>query len=122
MSDPMPRDESSPPLRQPSLAAAVGDPALQEGDSPVSAQVRVAVMLRDDEKTRLQAILEKLIGRQVVLDLRIDPDILGGVWVRMGDLVIDGTLKARLEALDEQLCSQCRLLLVAEDEPTRIAR
>jgi hypothetical protein len=104
---------------RPTLSAAIGDPALQSGDAPINAQVRVAVALHADEQARLQATLEQLVGRPVVLDVQQDAGILGGVWVRMGDMVIDGTLKARLEELDELLCAQCHLLLVAEDAPAR---
>jgi hypothetical protein len=106
----------------PTLAAAMGDPALRGGDTPVLAQVRVVVPLRDDERARLQALLEELVGRPVEMDVQVDPEILGGVWVRMGDLVIDGTIRARLEALDEQLCVQCNLLLTANDDSEGGAR
>jgi hypothetical protein len=74
---------------------------------PQIAQVRVVVPLTDLEADRLSVYLERVAGRSVELQVRIDRSILGGVWVRMDDLVIDGSIRARLEALRERLCANC---------------
>lgn len=73
------------------------------------AQVRVVVPMTDDEQRQLQAYLERVTGRPVELQMRIDRSILGGVWVRMDDLVMDGSIRARLDALHERLCANCRI-------------
>ena len=49
--------------------------------------------------TRLAAQLEKMTGRRVIIDKREDPTLICGVITRIGDTVIDGSLKTRLEEL-----------------------
>ncbi|MFH8365547.1 F0F1 ATP synthase subunit delta [Streptomyces sp. NPDC018031] len=61
------------------------------------AVVTSAVPLSDGQKRRLGAALAKLYGRQVHLNLDVDPAVLGGVLVRIGDEVINGTIADRLE-------------------------
>ena len=64
----------------------------------VVATVRVAKPLTDDQRDRLVAALTSQIGRQVTIQEVIDPDILGGVLVELGDEVFEGTVSGRLEA------------------------
>jgi F-type H+-transporting ATPase subunit delta len=60
------------------------------------ATVTSAVPLSDVQKARLGAVLAKLYGRQMHLNLDVDPEVLGGISVRVGDEVIDGTIADRL--------------------------
>ena len=60
------------------------------------AQVTTAVPLSAEQSVRLAAALTKLVGRPVVIDPSVDPDVLGGVVVKIGDDVVDGTLRTRL--------------------------
>ncbi|MFD3546247.1 F0F1 ATP synthase subunit delta [Streptomyces sp. NPDC058655] len=60
------------------------------------ATVTTAVPLSDVQKQRLGAVLAKLYGRQMHLNLEVDPTVLGGIVVRVGDEVIDGTIADRL--------------------------
>jgi F-type H+-transporting ATPase subunit delta len=64
----------------------------------VVATVRVANSLTEDQRDRLVAALTSQIGRQVTIQEVIDPDILGGVRVELGDEVFEGTVSGRLEA------------------------
>jgi len=64
----------------------------------VVATVRVAQPLSDDQRDRLRAALAKQVGREVAIQEVIDPDILGGVRVELGDEVFEGTVSGRLEA------------------------
>jgi F-type H+-transporting ATPase subunit delta len=64
----------------------------------VVATVRVAKPLSEDQRDRLVAALTNQIGRQVTIQEVIDPDILGGVRVELGDEVFEGTVSGRLEA------------------------
>ena len=64
----------------------------------VVATVRVAKPLTEDQRDRLVAALTNQIGRQVTIQEVIDPDILGGVRVELGDEVFEGTVSGRLEA------------------------
>jgi F-type H+-transporting ATPase subunit delta len=63
----------------------------------IVAEVRVARPLDPEQERRLAEALSTLKGRQVRLNVAIDPDIMGGVHVTVGDEVIDGTVAARLE-------------------------
>ena len=64
----------------------------------VVATVRVAKPLTENQRDRLVAALTNQIGRQVTIQEVIDPDILGGVRVELGDEVFEGTVSGRLEA------------------------
>lgn len=63
----------------------------------VVAEVRVAAPLTDEQIERLRAALTTMQGRQVRLNVAVDPEVLGGVHVMIGDDVIDGTVAAKLE-------------------------
>ncbi|GAA2105902.1 F0F1 ATP synthase subunit delta [Microlunatus panaciterrae] len=61
------------------------------------ATVRVARPLTEEQSSRLQSVLSQQAGRDVVLQVIIDPDVLGGVRVELGDEAIEGTVASRLE-------------------------
>lgn len=63
----------------------------------VVAEVRVAVPLTEDQTRRLEAALSALQDRAVRLNIAVDPSVLGGIHVTIGDEVIDGSVAARLE-------------------------
>ena len=61
------------------------------------ATVRVARPLPDDQRERLARALAERHGRPVRLNVVVDPDVVGGVLVEMGDEVVDGTVATRLD-------------------------
>ena len=63
----------------------------------VLAEVRSAIALDAEQSTRLAAALTRLQGRQVRVNVIVDPAVVGGIVVRVGDDVIDGSVSARLE-------------------------
>jgi F-type H+-transporting ATPase subunit delta len=65
----------------------------------------VTTATRPDSETlaRVQAALEKATGKSIVLEQRIDPRLLGGLVIRAGDTVIDGSLRSRLVELRRRL-------------------
>ncbi len=71
------------------------------GGDRVVAQVRSAVALTDDQKTRLAAALSKSTGKQVEVLVDVDPSVLGGLVTTIGDTVIDGSVRHRLSQLRE---------------------
>jgi F-type H+-transporting ATPase subunit delta len=71
------------------VAAAVHDEGV--------ATVRVAKPLTEGETERLAAALQRTYGRAVHLNLLVDPTVLGGIKVEIGDDVIDGTVASRLD-------------------------
>jgi F-type H+-transporting ATPase subunit delta len=71
------------------VAAAVHDEGV--------ATVRVARVLTDAEAERLGAALQRQYGRPVHLNMLVDPEVLGGIRVEIGDDVIDGTIANRFD-------------------------
>jgi F-type H+-transporting ATPase subunit delta len=67
------------------------------------AEVRSAVELDSSEAARLAVALGRLTGREVEVRVSIDPDVIGGVLISIGDLVIDGTVRLRVERLRDAL-------------------
>jgi F-type H+-transporting ATPase subunit delta len=65
----------------------------------VEVQVTAAVALTDAMRTQITEQLETAFGRRVILTMQIDPELVGGVVVRVGDTVFDGSLTGRLERL-----------------------
>lgn len=61
------------------------------------ATVRVAKPLSSDQRKRLRDALTKQIGRDVAIQEIVDPDVLGGMRVEVGDEVFEGTVSDRLE-------------------------
>ena len=64
-----------------------------------------AAPLDEAEVSALRERLQQMTGGRVELELQIDPTILGGVVVRLGDRLIDGSVRGRLERLRNQLAS-----------------
>ncbi|MHB0998985.1 MAG: ATP synthase F1 subunit delta [Armatimonadota bacterium] len=69
----------------------------------VEANVTSAVALTEDEQTRLRAKLEGLTGKKIELQIQEDKDLIGGLVVKIGDTVIDGSVKGYLAALKDRL-------------------
>jgi F-type H+-transporting ATPase subunit delta len=69
----------------------------------VAAEVVSATPLTPAQVTQLTATLEKLSGKKVVLAKREDPELLGGVVAKVGDVVYDGSLRTQLRVLRDQL-------------------
>lgn len=61
------------------------------------AEVTIAYEPSDEEKQRLAAALSKKYDRDVHLNIIVDPDVIGGITVAVGDQVIDGSVSSRLE-------------------------
>lgn len=67
------------------------------------AQVKSAAPLPEAYVGKLQAALEKRFGKKVVLQREVDPKLLAGIVTRVGDTIIDGSLRARLDELKQGL-------------------
>lgn len=63
------------------------------------AEVRSAVALSDDQQRRLADALSKVTGSQVNLKVVVDPTVVGGIVATVGDKVIDGSVRNRLDQL-----------------------
>ena len=71
-------------------------------------EVTTAVALEPAEVERITQFVAGLIGREVVVTPRVDEEILGGLVVQIGDRLMDGSARARLSRLREQLNSGIR--------------
>jgi len=67
------------------------------------AEVVTALPLDDEDKERVSRQLEEIMGRKVVVDAQVDPSIVGGLVARIGDTLIDGSIRNRLAALSKNL-------------------
>jgi F-type H+-transporting ATPase subunit delta len=76
--------------------------AAQERDEVV-AEVRTAIPLDDGRREKLAQALSKSTGKKVSVKVVVDPTVLGGVVAQVGDTVIDGSVRRRLEQLKEVL-------------------
>lgn len=61
------------------------------------ATVRVARPLTPEQHARLRAALSRQVGREVAMHVIVDPEVLGGVRIELGDEVIEGTVAGRLD-------------------------
>jgi F-type H+-transporting ATPase subunit delta len=68
-----------------------------------TAQVTTATKLDEATQRKVQHALERMTGKKIMLETRVQPDILGGVVARVGDQVIDGSVERRLKLLQQQL-------------------
>ncbi len=75
----------------------------RQGITPATATS--AAPLTPDEVRAVTARMEQFTGGRVELDLQVDPSLLGGLVVRVGDRLIDGSVRGRLERLRNQLVS-----------------
>jgi F-type H+-transporting ATPase subunit delta len=69
----------------------------------ITARVTAAHKLTSAQQKALSAKLKAGIGRDVALDITVDPSILGGLVVRVGSRMIDSSLKTRLDSLGQAL-------------------
>jgi F-type H+-transporting ATPase subunit delta len=67
------------------------------------ARVTTGVALTAQQEERLTAVLGRLYGRPIGLQVTVDPGVLGGLVVQVGDEVIDGSVAHRLEAAERRL-------------------
>jgi len=69
----------------------------------VRAEVTTAAPLGGDRAKALESSLARVTGRSVVLDMRVDASIIGGVVARVGSTVYDGSVTRQLEKIKERL-------------------
>jgi F-type H+-transporting ATPase subunit delta len=66
-------------------------------------QVTSALALDTRLLEKIQAKLEEITGNKVVLETRVDPSIIGGIIAKVGDLVLDGSIRTQLHGLKESI-------------------
>lgn len=83
--------------------AALFEERRAEAEGRLQASVVSAFPLSAEQAQALARALERRFGRAVALESKVDPRLLGGIVVRVGDLVIDGSVRGRVERLAAQL-------------------
>ncbi|WP_024551309.1 F0F1 ATP synthase subunit delta, partial [Franconibacter helveticus] len=71
----------------------------------VEVDVTSASALSDEQLAKISAAMEKRLSRKVKLNCKIDKSVMAGVIIRAGDMVIDGSVRGRLERLADVLQS-----------------
>jgi F-type H+-transporting ATPase subunit delta len=79
------------------------DRYVERGPTRQLVQVTSAIPLNEAERTQLEQKIRAQYGPDLDLDYRVDPSLLGGLRVRIGDRVIDGTVVGRLNAMRQRL-------------------
>ena len=69
----------------------------------VRATVTSAAPLGVTELDKVRRSLEQRTGKKVILETAVDPELIGGVVARVGDLVLDGSVRTQLEELRRRL-------------------
>jgi F-type H+-transporting ATPase subunit delta len=67
------------------------------------ATVTSATPLSDEAVASIKASLEKTTGRSIFVETEVDPELIGGVVARVGDLVLDGSVRSQLTNIKETL-------------------
>ena len=62
-----------------------------------------AIALEEPEREQIVRFVQSMRDSKVVLDAQVDPSIIGGLVIRIGDKLLDGSTKAKLESLKEEL-------------------
>lgn len=69
----------------------------------VQAKVTSAVPVSPEQQGRLKESLGRMLGKEIVIHADDDPEIIGGMIIRLGDQVIDGSIRTRLDVLKHKL-------------------
>jgi F-type H+-transporting ATPase subunit delta len=67
------------------------------------AEVTTAITLDDEDKLKLGKRLGEILGKPVTLKILVAPELLGGIVIRVGDKLIDGSVRHRLQTLSKEL-------------------
>ena len=79
---------------------------LRQRQGVAEAEVASAAELTAPQKTQLQQTLERLTGRKIQANYSLDPALLGGVVVRIGDTIYDGSVRSRLNQMRARLAAE----------------
>jgi F-type H+-transporting ATPase subunit delta len=83
--------------------AAIFEIQRREAEHTVQAQLVTAYPASETQKDAIIAALKKRLDRDIELECSTDPGLLGGAIIRAGDLVIDGSIRGKLERLGNAL-------------------
>ena len=70
-----------------------------ERNNTLLVEVKTVIPLQESEKERLRMKLYNMYDKKIIFDEKLDENIIGGVYIRVGDDVIDGTIRNRLDEM-----------------------
>jgi F-type H+-transporting ATPase subunit delta len=76
---------------------------IDEHSNVARAKVSAASHLDESAIAEISQSLEKIVGKKIIVDFETDPELIGGVVARIGDLVLDGSVKTQLYNIKETL-------------------
>ncbi len=76
---------------------------LDETQGILRGEIVTAIKLAENLKQEIAGKLEEQSGRKVILDYNVDPEILGGLKLKIGDRVLDASIRAQLQILKENI-------------------
>jgi F-type H+-transporting ATPase subunit delta len=79
------------------------DALRSEAEASINVMVTSALKMDSKQEASLASVLEKKLGKKIHLTSAVDAELIGGIVIRAGDLVIDGSVKGRLGDLASQL-------------------
>jgi len=74
-----------------------------EAEGVAKATIESALPLTDEQTAALKVALERRFGRKIEATVRINPELIGGARISVGDTVIDGSVQAKLQAMSTRL-------------------
>jgi len=86
----------------PEIATALQEMLVRE-ENISHGSVISAIELDSKLLEEIQATLEKITGNKVILETQVDPSIIGGIVAKVGDLVLDGSIRTQLNGLKESI-------------------
>ncbi len=90
------------------LGGALSQISSGRTEAPIKAEVTSAVALSDEEQTQLRRALAARHGESLTFAFYVDPSLLGGLRVRVGDSLVDTSVASRLQSMRESLASVVR--------------
>lgn len=85
------------------VAGVVYQELIDEAEGVLRAFVTSPMPLEPEQSRLLREALSRWLNADVVIDATIDPQIIGGIVVRVGDRILDASLRGRLERIQERL-------------------
>jgi len=77
-------------------------------ESAEVAEITTAIELDDEYRLKIAQRLTSLVGKPVILKSKVDSGIVGGIVIKVGDKLIDGSVRSKLAALKKELDSAAR--------------
>jgi len=82
--------------------------AIEKAQGKQYALIESAVVLNNEEKLRIEKVLVQLLKKEIKIVYRLKPSLLAGLYLKVGDWVIDGSLSYQIDKLKETIGGQLK--------------